>query len=71
MADLINSLNRTYSVEPRGVRCFYGVANCWHGIIEKTSCLQNGLMGPKTLISVEVKSITDLMSRYGQNSPRR
>ena len=64
MADLKKPLNRTIPADPGIDRCSRGIAECWHGVIEKTVAPQNGTMGHITRINVEVKSVTDLMSHY-------
>ena len=64
MADFIEQKNKTIPAVPTMDRCSYGVADSWHGVIEKTAALENGATGPTTRINVEVKSIKDLMSHY-------
>jgi len=70
MADITNPLNRTIPADSGMDRCSRGVADCWHGVIEKTVAPQNGTMGHTTRINVEVKSVTDLMAHYDQPMKR-
>lgn len=65
MADLSNPLNRTIPAEIEE-RCSRGIADCWHGVIEKTVVQQDGDKGHTTRINVEVKSVTNLISHYDQ-----
>lgn len=67
MADLTNPLNKTFTVDSGEVQCSHGIADCWHGIVEKQITQQNGMAGHTTQIRVEVKSLTDLIARCDQS----
>jgi len=70
MADMSNpTSNNTFSVETDAGQRSPGVADCWHGIIEKRNPSETGEIYQPVRINVEVKSLTDLMSHYDQ--PRK
>ncbi len=43
--------------------CPYGVADCWHGMIQKTYRNSDGTVAAQQHITVEVKSPLDLIAR--------
>ena len=68
MPDLTNSQNKTVPVEPSLHGGSHGIANCWHGIIEKVVSPGDGAACHVTRINVEVKSMIDLMSHYNHDT---
>lgn len=56
----MNSVNKTIIANVDKNKCSYGIADYWHGIIEKNNTSSNRV----TRIHVEVKSLSSLIKYY-------